>query len=173
MSGCSRHQTGGALGEQDQSKCPCSGMSPQAVSFNNPGLLCVELRCPTKTAGLGVNAHLLKRKAIKSVIKSVPQSFVMWSWSYKRPFSVYCFTKTLLALDMILCANLLFLSSEDQVPKVSRLTWILIWAHTNTLHSSIRSSTLSNWSFTQMPARSSWTQVPLSRCVKKAPNTLL
>lgn len=47
MSACSRHQAGGAIGEQDQSKCPCSGMSPQAVSFNNPGLLCVELGCPT------------------------------------------------------------------------------------------------------------------------------
>lgn len=51
MSACSRHQAGGAVGERDQSKCPCSGMSPQAVSFNNPGLPCVELRCPTKTLG--------------------------------------------------------------------------------------------------------------------------
>lgn len=38
MSACSRHQAGGAVGEQDQSKCPCSGMSPRTVSFNNPGL---------------------------------------------------------------------------------------------------------------------------------------
>lgn len=29
MSACSRHQEGGARGEQDQSKCPCSGMSPR------------------------------------------------------------------------------------------------------------------------------------------------
>lgn len=40
MSACSRHQVGGAIGEQDQSKCPHSGMSPQAVSFNNPSLVC-------------------------------------------------------------------------------------------------------------------------------------
>lgn len=47
MSACSRHQTGGAVEERDQSKCPCSGMSPQAVSFSNPGLPCVELWYPT------------------------------------------------------------------------------------------------------------------------------
>lgn len=47
MSAYSRHQAGGAAGKQDQSKCPCSGMSLQAVSFNNPGLSCVELGCPT------------------------------------------------------------------------------------------------------------------------------
>lgn len=51
MSACSRHQEGGALGEQDQSKCPCSGMSPRVVSFNNPGLPCVGLRCPMKILG--------------------------------------------------------------------------------------------------------------------------
>lgn len=28
MSACSRLQAGGAVEEQDQSKCPCSGMSP-------------------------------------------------------------------------------------------------------------------------------------------------
>lgn len=70
MSGCSRHQTGGALGEQDQSKCPCRGMSPMAVSFNNPGLLWVEVS--HKDIGLSVNAHLLKRNAIKSVIIRSP-----------------------------------------------------------------------------------------------------
>lgn len=72
-------------------------------------------------------------------------------------------------MDMAICANLFFLHCEDQIPKVSQLTWILIWAHTNTLHSSSRSSTLSNWSSTQMPVRSSRTQVPISHCAKKSP----
>lgn len=38
MSACSRHQEGGARGEQDQSKCPRIGMSLRVVSFNNPSL---------------------------------------------------------------------------------------------------------------------------------------
>lgn len=76
-------------------------------------------------------------------------------------------------MDKAICANYLFLSGKVHVPKVSPFTWIVIWARTNTLHFPSKSSALSSLSSAQMPARSSWTQVPLSHCVKKAPNTLL
>ena len=151
--------------EQDQSKCPWSGMSPRAVSFNNPGLPCVELRCPHNT-GLGVNAHTLTGRQSVSQNVSTPHSRDV---ELKLFQSMQLYSKEFLFGHGNMCKSCAPWYSGPSSKMSSQLNRTCVWAHTNTLHFSNRSSAPSSSSSTQMPARSCWTQVPLSHCVKKAP----
>lgn len=154
---------GRGLGEQDQSKCPYSGMSPRVVSFSNPGLSCVGLRCPTQDTRLGVNARTLKggQKVSAPLLSTV---------KLKLQKAFQGMSSLSLGLDMATCEHLLFLRSEVQQVQPTFSSPESLFEHTQTPS---RSSALSGSSLTRMPLRSCWTQVPLSHCVKKAPNTLL